>query len=341
MELFDKHYNCYYQVVRHILEEAKASPITRRRMDELSGEYGFGESALTILPKLLQGQWPLLKPAGDGKWLNVCSPALPPPLTRLQKSWLKSLLFDPRIRLFLTDEEFSRVSCILADTQALYRREDFHYFDRYLDGDDYSSPKYRSNFRTILEAFRQNKALAVTYRSRNNAPSQHITAPCQLQYSPKDDKFRLCCLNLRRGTFSLNTVLNLSRIESCSLSSQNIPSHASSMRFRPIHPCREPVLLEISGERNSLERCMLHFANYEKRTQYSEEQNTWLCSIYYDMADETELLITILSFGPVVRVLGPEPFLKQIKHRVRRQHELLYSNLDYSPSPSVSSTTNK
>lgn len=38
-----------------------------------------------------------------------------------------------------------------------------------------------------------------------------------------------------------------------------------------------------------------------------------ICSIYYDKADETELLIDILSFGPVVRVLGPEPFLGLIK----------------------------
>lgn len=328
MELFDKHYNCYYQVVRHILEEAQASPITRRRMEELSGEYGYGESALTILPKLLQGQWPLLKPEEGGKWSGICSPPINAPLTKLQKSWLKSLLLDPRIRLFLTDEEFNQASLILDGADPLYRLEDFHYFDRYLDGDDYSSPRYRANFRTILEALRQNKALKVTYRNRNDVLCEHLTAPYQLQYSPKDDKFRLCCLNFRRNSFSLNTVLNLNRIEALSLSDKSIPSRAASMRFRPIRPCREPVLLEISGERNSLERCMLHFANYEKRTQYCEERNTWLCSIYYDMADETELLITILSFGPVVRVLGPEPFLKQVRHRVRRQHELLYCNLE-------------
>ena len=51
-------------------------------------------------------------------------------------------------------------------------------------------------------------------------------------------------------------------------------------------------------------------------------KNIRICSIYYDKADETELLIDILSFGPVVRVLGPEPFLGLIKARVRRQHRL-------------------
>ena len=63
-------------------------------------------------------------------------------------------------------------------------------------------------------------------------------------------------------------------------------------------------------------------ANYEKHTEFDEERKCWICSIYYDKADETELLIDILSFGPVVRVLGPEPFLGLIKARVRRQHRL-------------------
>ena len=35
-------------------------------------------------------------------------------------------------------------------------------------------------------------------------------------------------------------------------------------------------------------------------------------------------MIDVLSFGPVVKVLGPESFLAQVKERVKRQHELLY-----------------
>ena len=104
----------------------------------------------------------------------------------------------------------------------------------------------------------------------------------------------------------------------------NVPESVTGYRFQPVSRAEEPVLLQISGERNSLERCMLHFASYEKHTEYDEENGCWLCSIYYDSADETELLIDVLSFGPVVKVLGPESFLAQVKERVKRQHELLY-----------------
>ena len=65
MELFDKWYNCYYQVVRQILAEASDVPVTRSRMNELSMKYGFSESGLSIIPRLLDGQWPLLRKEGN------------------------------------------------------------------------------------------------------------------------------------------------------------------------------------------------------------------------------------------------------------------------------------
>lgn len=50
-----------------------------------------------------------------------------------------------------------------------------------------------------------------------------------------------------------------------------------------------------------------------------KERNIYTCRIWYDPADETELLIRILSFGPVIKVLGPKGFLDQVKERIRRQ----------------------
>ena len=69
---------------------------------------------------------------------------------------------------------------------------------------------------------------------------------------------------------------------------------------------------------------MLHFASYEKRTEYDAEKQTYICRIYYDTSDETELLIDILSFGPSIRVLGPDHMISLIRERVTRQHRLFY-----------------
>ncbi len=319
MELFHEIYSCYIDVVRCILTEAEQSPVTVRRMEQLAAKKAFGESALAILPKLTGGDWPLLVPCGDDAFRSRLTHTPHVPLSTLQKSWLKALLADGRIRLFFSDAELEELKDMLGDVEPLYREEDFYYFDRYRDGDPIADTAYRLHFATILRALQENRILLVSYEGKQG-PVSLEAAPYQLQYSSKDDKFRLCCLKYSRGAFRLNTQLNLAKIRDCRLSSESCPAHTAKYRFRPVSRAPEPVLLQISGERNSLERCMLHFASYEKHTEYEEERGCYLCSIYYDLADETELLIDILSFGPVVQVLGPESFLEQVRERVRRQH---------------------
>lgn len=319
MELFHEIYSCYIDVVRCILTEAEQSPVTAGRMEQLAAEKAFGESALAILPKLTGGDWPLLVPCGDDAFRSRLTHTPHVPLSTLQKSWLKALLADGRIRLFFSDAELEELKDMLGDVEPLYREEDFYYFDRYRDGDPIADTAYRLHFETILRALQENRILLVSYEGKQG-PVSLEAAPYQLQYSSKDDKFRLCCLKYSRGAFRLNTQLNLAKIRDCRLSSESCPAHTAKYRFRPVSRAPEPVLLQISGERNSLERCMLHFASYEKHTEYEEERGCYLCSIYYDLADETELLIDILSFGPVVQVLGPESFLEQVRERVRRQH---------------------
>ena len=325
-ELFDKIYGRYYYVVRRMLEAGARAPLTRRDMDDVCGAYSYRESALTIVPKLTGGGWALFEQREDKTYAPVLHhpDRLKPPLTGLQKSWLKSLLADPRARLFFTDSQLAEVEEALGDTEALYDPEDFHYFDRYLDGDDYTSELYRKNFQAVLEALEQNRTLKILYQGPKNGRSSFEAVPCQLQYSSKDDKFRLVCLRRSHGRFSRSILLNMARIQVCVPGSGAVPPEAAALRFSNSCKAAEPVRLKISGERNSLERCMLHFANYEKHTEYDEEEKAWICSIYYDMADETELLIEVLSFGPVVWVLGPESFLRQIRARVKRQHQLFY-----------------
>ena len=190
-----------------------------------------------------------------------------------------------------------------------------------------SSPgsDYRKHFQAILKAIQEERVLLVAYEGKHGRVHSFEAAPYQLQYSSKDDKFRLCCLQFHRNTFSRSTILNLARIKDCHVTAKACPGDLESRCFQPVQKASEPVVLEISGERNSLERCMLHFANYEKHTEYDVEKKCWICSIHYDLTDETELLIDILSFGPVVRVLGPSSFVRQIRRRVKRQHELFNS----------------
>lgn len=325
MDLFSKTYSCYYQVVGRILEAARKHPVSRKEMEELAGRWGFSESALYIVPKLMSGQWALLREEPKGSYLSRCGSDVKLPLTALQKSWLKSVLQDPRIYLFFSEEEVCRLQEDFKEEPLLFEPGDFYYFDRCQDGDPYGDDTYRRNFRAMTEAVRSRHLIETDYRPADGRQRSIRLFPFRIQYSSKDDKFRVEGMRLKengRG-YSQAITLNMARIVSCqdvgpAYTLPDTEALIASMR------AEEPVLIEISGERNSMERCMLHFASYEKRTEYIEERGVYRCEIYYDRQDETELLIQLLSFGPVIRVLGPAPFLRQVKERVERQYHLLH-----------------
>lgn len=357
MQLFEEIYSAYFQVVRKILLEADKTPLNAREMEEICRTYAFEDSALYILPKLLSGAWAsLLRPGADACYacalgqapLNRAdgSPAGPVqasegfagdglsgvlkiPMTRLQKSWLKALLPDERFRLFFTEELLAQLETALKDTEPLYLQSDFHYFDTYLDKDPYKDPVYREHFQTILKALVLKVPLIAAYKgAKSGKVSQTMELlPCRLQYSAKDDKFRLLSVSLRKGRPGYACILNVNRILACHLSNSPVPAgfswdFSSFQRQAP-----DPVRIRIHPERNALERCMLHFASYEKHTEYEPDKDTYLCSIYYDPTDETELLIQLLSFGPVIEILGPESFLVKVRERVVRQHQLFYGDI--------------
>lgn len=66
---------------------------------------------------------------------------------------------------------------------------------------------------------------------------------------------------------------------------------------------------------------MLHFANYEKNTTKIDE-NTYECLVYYNQSMETELLIEVMSFGPMLTVVGNDKFLESLRGRLAKQRTL-------------------
>ena len=62
----------------------------------------------------------------------------------------------------------------------------------------------------------------------------------------------------------------------------------------------------------------MHFAHFEKQAEKLEE-NRYRVTITYDKNDETEIVIRILSFGPMVKVTMPQSFVDLIKERLISQ----------------------
>ncbi len=301
--IFSELYSAYYNGVAEIIKKTIKSPLTESEMRDIIKNHAFSESHLSIIPSLKSGKWQIMSP--NMKTNIRHAPTMP--LTTLQKRWLKSMSLDPRIRLFNVEFEG------LDDVEPLFNERDYAVYDKYGDGDPYGDEKYIKRFQLILDAVKNERFLKIEMTSRHGNIVEMTVFPKGLEYSQKDDKFRL----LTYGCRYIKTV-NLSRIISCKV----IDGWKFEKGSGEFTSKKELVTLKINDTRNALERCLMHFAHFEKTAKKIGE-NTYLLTVKYDVADETEMVIRVLSFGPHVEVIAPESFRGLIVQRLIKQRKLL------------------
>ena len=303
--LFHEIYGCYYRAVVQMLNLAIAGGLTEKKMYEIVAETAFEESSLIMIPALKKKEWQLL----DENLHTPLKHTPDMPLTILEKRWLKTILLDKRVKLFL---EPVPENTELADTDPLFFPEDIVYFDRYVDGDDYDDPAYIANFRLIRQAIAERRKLKVTFRNGREQKRCEILEPVQLEYSDKEDKFRVLCADRQ----SIKTV-NLGRIVQCELLEDTFPEN---VRLKE----REKKVLKfiLTDERNALERAMMKFSHYKKEVERRDAEN-YLVTLEYDVDDETDVLIQILSFGSYIEVTAPDRMREELRKRMERQMALV------------------
>lgn len=296
--LFHEIYGSYYNAVAKILAIAVEGELTEQKMKEICDEKAFSESFLEIIPALKEERWKLI--TKDLKIPLKNQPTMP--LTELQLRWLKAISLDKRIRLFNVNTDF------LKDIEPLFNPEDYVLFDKYADGDPYEDEEYIKNFRAVLFSIKHKQKIAVEYASRKGNNRRIICIPVGLEYSEKDDKFRVVLSGCRFSNY-----INMAGIK-------DVEILCNANDFQTVKPEKKEnyFIAELTDERNALERVMLHFAHFKKEAERIDKKHYRL-KIYYDESDETELVIRVLSFGPFLKVTEPQNFVNLIKERLIRQ----------------------
>jgi len=298
--IFSELYSAYYNTVARIIGAAFQPGTTEKELQQHVLDNAFSESVLTILPALKSGKWPLLK-----KDLTPVLQHVPTmPLTLLEKQWLKAICEDPRVKLFGVELPE------LADVEPLFTRDNYRIFDQYADGDPFEDEAYIRHFRLILRAIREKKPISVSMVNRLGREVWMRLVPVGFEYSMKDDKIRVLAERCRFRQF------NLGRITHCEMYTGPGP-----WRLPPPREERIALTMEITDERNALERVLLHFAHFEKQCERLTDDRYRL-HLKYDESDETELVIRILSFGPHVQVTAPDRMVELIRQRLATQKHL-------------------
>lgn len=356
LQLFNALFGCYFTTVYHILKEAEKRELTDSEYRDLIGEnaelYGFQEiSRMLILDAITLGEneeleenkdaWPFFEKKIKEEKSDSCrSPQIVRyhenrlqnisdfPLSTIEKMWLKSLYTDPRIELFLkSDNDLPELS----DIKPLFDWEDFVLFDQYADGDPFHDKHYKEMFRKVLEAVHKKSRLEIQFRKPNNTVSFRPDGTYEsvsnsgigtlyidtdyLEYSERDNKFRLIGNNPRFG----RNMVNIASIVECREVEQKEFPNTKFSNAKSDNEFQSEVIFEFFDSNNVLERFLLNFSHYEKRSEYMKESGKYRIIITYDKADETDLLIRTLSFGPHVKVLEPSDFVELIRERLRKQ----------------------
>lgn len=299
--LFNEIYGKYFAAISEIIKAAQSEKLTEKELYAIVRDNAFAESGLVISQMLKEENWPLLRK-------NLSTPlehAPERPLTLLEKRWLKSLLSDPRIKLFDVSEEG------IEDVEPLYPADSFVYFDRYSNGDPFEDLEYIKKFKTVLKAMREHRKVYIEFTGHRGTDQKRNCVVYNLEYSSKDDKFRIIASSDR-----YSFIINMARITKCELMGEYSPEE-----FRPKAPIKKEIIFELFDERNALERVMLHFSHLEKETEKIGDKK-YRVKLLYETEDETEMLIRLLSFGPMIKVLSPQNLIEQIKNRIEKQEKL-------------------
>ena len=296
--IFSELYSAYYNAVAAIISQITDGERSEKELQKIVAERAFGESLLTIMPSLKSEKWQLVH--SDMTTSLNHKPTMP--LTKLQKQWLKAVSLDPRVKLF--GVEFPELDGV----EPLFTPDDYYVYDKYSDGDPFDDEEYIRQFKVILEAIKCGGQIKFEMTNRFGKEMFVRCSPIRFEYSEKDDKFRV----ITAGWRSVSTV-NLAKIRNCHhYNGQKQPDCEEREMTQDI------VTLKVIDERNALERVMLHFAHFEKQAE-KIDKDTYILKINYSGDDTTEIVIRVLSFGPMVEVLGSENLRNLVVERLKKQ----------------------
>lgn len=332
--LYNEIYGAYYHLLGRVLEAARQGELTPRRLAELASQYGYSDSLIEVEEKFRTAAWPLI----DKEYHTPIENTPRRPLTLLELRWIKTVLQDPRCRLFL--EETADWDRLLSDIEPLYLPSDIVYYDQYTDGDPYEDDRYIARFRIIRKALHTHQGLRIAYENRRGALCEPLTCtPLYLEYSQRDDRFQLYISPNRQSS-----IINVGQIHEVSLvptavapldasgkailsqstSSQTAASQDAMPAPSPAglaDPQLRTLVLAVTNENNALERLLIQTSHYQTEAERQDDLH-YVVTIQYDPQNETDLLIQLLSFGPHIEIREPDSLREAFIRRVQRQMQL-------------------
>lgn len=315
--IFNEVFSTYYTVLREIIN---SKPMDTKELQTFIKARGSDESNLFLLDNF--NKLSFLEEI-NGKWQSKLEGKLEQPFTNLEKSWLKAIISDPKIKLFADEYEINILDSMLGDVEPLFDWSFFHYFDQNSENIDFTNKEYIYKFRLLKKAIEEEKSVILDYTNIWNENYVEETIPLKIEYSLKSDKFRLLGVRFRKGkkelkAYNINQINKIVEIKEYSDKSVNRNPYADEY-------CEEPVTVIVHNMRGAVMRFMIEFSTYKKESTFDDETGECTTTFYYHTEEKHEIINKILSFGVSVKVLSPSAVIEEIKARIKKQTKILKS----------------
>lgn len=350
--LFHKIYSVYFKTVSRILEQLsqKETALSAKDINQIIKANAFPSDAKSskeqkaaLLTQLQEWSILILNENGlyESELRNIIRPQ-----TTLEKQWLLTIQNHRTFSLFADVTQLPKQwSDAKQTTQPLYQADSFELFDKFSDGDDYNNELYKENFRNLLQAIKEHRYISFQYHTNTEQKTISIDRiiPVNLEYSPKNDKFRLLAFDRKylelahkpkefKQAIIRQTIFNLSNFQSsCQLHETLTEQEKQKLKQVSAKYSKQPksvAVIELVDARNALQRALISFSDYQKEVMQLDAVCTndvvyarecaqlavqgkpapdsfkkYRIILRYLPTDEKELVIRILGMGHLVKVL--------------------------------------
>jgi predicted DNA-binding transcriptional regulator YafY len=333
MELFDEVKNRYFQIIFRIVNECangKAKKDILKIIDE-------GEFEQKVIGKNLQSfsglvlneytqdeNYNLIKHAKDIYYPAItCKDKNPLPIrfTNIEKAWLKALLEEPCIRMVLSEETHNKLSKELVDVDTPIRQEYFEMTNVIKLPEISECKGYEENFRILLKAIVEEKVIRYNNTDKYGNEYKSMRAiPVGIEFSMRDQRFRVSLYSLDNNRPIMANIFTMTDL---TIEDDKPPfdrETAKKLLYEQRY-CQEPVVLEVTDKKAAMERCFMCFSSME-RTAKCLGDDKYEVKLNYYVFEEENLIRSIISLGPFVKVLSPARITDEIVRRVKLAIEI-------------------
>lgn len=253
------------------------------------------------------------------------------PITTTEFRWLKTILQDEKISIFLSEEECDILGKWLeryAANSSAYDTKAICYYDRYYSKEEFVQEQKFMN--KILSAIEHGKHCRIVYAKEDGEISSEATQardyfPIAIEYSKRNNCFQLYAMKRKKQTIEQLNMANIMQVEIINEKPEfeMSPDAALNALKEYCEGKRKSVEITFRDEKNLIDRILTEIAPYEKICEYDDGEDLYTLKLYYPGDEGTDIAVRLMSYGPFIRFVDKDNLLaKMIRTRVEAQIEL-------------------